>query len=106
MPEPLHLVALQFKPSLTGLRAPEHSCFRGGAPPPRRGGGGGGVGVKGGRSSALKPVRLGLNCKSTKCSDAGTVDLSVQSTHETSPCLGDAGSKPLQGKCCQEYSEI
>ncbi len=37
---------------------------------------------------------LGLSCKANKCSDAGTGDLGVLTTHETSPwlLLGDAGS--------------
>ncbi len=43
---------------------------------------------------ALKLDRLGLSCKASKCSDAGTGDLGVLTTHETSPCfsLGDDGS--------------
>ncbi len=50
-------------------------------------------GVKSGRSGAHKPDKLGLRCKATKGSDAGTVDLGVLPTHETSPCkFGDAGS--------------
>ncbi len=36
-------------------------------------------------SGALKPDRLGLSCKATKCSDAGTGGLSVPTTNETSP---------------------
>ncbi len=42
-----------------------------------------------GRSGTLKPDRLGLIC-----SDAGTEDLGVLTTHETSPCfsLGVDGS--------------
>ncbi len=50
-------------------------------------------GVKSGGSGAHKPSRLGLIGKATKCSDAGTGDLSVLPTHEPSPCffLGDAG---------------
>ncbi len=37
---------------------------------------------------------LGLSCKANICSDAGTGDLGVLTTHETSPCfsLSDAGS--------------
>ncbi len=51
-------------------------------------------GVKNGRSGAIKPDRLDLSCKANKCSDAGTGDLGVLTTHETSPwfSLGDAGS--------------
>ncbi len=41
-----------------------------------------GVYVKSGRSGALKPDRLGLTCKVNKCSNAGTGDLSVPTTHE------------------------
>ncbi len=48
--------------------------------------------VKSGRSGAHKPDRLGLSCKVKKCSDAGTGNLGVLGTHETSPCFGDAGS--------------
>ncbi len=36
------------------------------------------------RSGALKRERLGLSCKANKCSDAGTGDLGVLPTHETS----------------------
>ncbi len=52
-------------------------------------------------SPGLKPnrrvwraVRLGLSCKATKCSDAGTGDLGVLTAHETSPWFspGDASS--------------
>ncbi len=46
--------------------------------------------VKSGRSGALKPDRLGLSCKANKCSDTGTGDLGVLTTHETLPCLGGA----------------
>ncbi len=35
---------------------------------------------------ALKPVKFGLGCKANKCSDAGTGDLSVLPTLESSPC--------------------
>ncbi len=49
-------------------------------------------GVESGRSGALVPGRLGLSCKANKCSKAGIGDLSVLHTHETSLCLGDAGS--------------
>ncbi len=54
--------------------------------------------MKGGRSGVLKPDRLGLSCKVNKCSDAGTGNLGVLTTHETSPCfsLGDAGSLPTR----------
>ncbi len=50
-------------------------------------------GVKSGYSSALKLDRFDLTCKANKCSDAGTRDLRVLITNETSPCfsLGDAG---------------
>ncbi len=50
--------------------------------------------VKSGRSGARKPDNLGLSCKATKCSDAGTGDLGVLTTHEISPwfSLGDAAS--------------
>ncbi len=41
-----------------------------------------GLCVKSGRSSALKPGKLNL---ATKCSDAGTGDLGVLTTHEASP---------------------
>ncbi len=44
-----------------------------------------GGGVKSGRSGALKPDKLGLSCKAHNCSDAGTGDLGVLTTHETSP---------------------
>ncbi len=43
-----------------------------------------GVYVKSGRSGALKPGKLGLGCEANKCSDAGTGDLGVLPTHETS----------------------
>ncbi len=42
------------------------------------------VGVKSGRSDALKPSWLGLSCKANTCRDGGTGDLSVLSTHEQS----------------------
>ncbi len=48
--------------------------------------------MKSGRSGALKPGKLGLDCNANKRSDAGTGDLGVLPTHETSPWLGDAGS--------------
>ncbi len=48
--------------------------------------------VKSGRSGIRKPDKLGLSCKSNKCSDAGAKDLDVLPTHEPSPCIGDAGS--------------
>ncbi len=50
--------------------------------------------VKSRCSGALKPDRLGLSYKANKCSDAGTGDLSVLPTHETSPwlALDDASS--------------
>ncbi len=53
--------------------------------------------MKSGRSGALKPGRLGLSCKANKCSDAGTGDLGMLTTHETAPWfpLGDAGSTRL-----------
>ncbi len=38
-------------------------------------------GVKSGRSSGLKPGRLGLSYKANKCSDTGTGDLGVLPTH-------------------------
>ncbi len=38
--------------------------------------------VKSGRCSAHKPGKLGLNCKANKCSDAGTGDPGVLTTHE------------------------
>ncbi len=40
--------------------------------------------LKSGRSSAVKSDRLGLSCKANKCSGAGTRDLGVLTTHETS----------------------
>ncbi len=39
--------------------------------------------MKSGRSGALKPDRLGLSCRATKCSDAGTGDLGMLTAHET-----------------------
>ncbi len=45
-----------------------------------------------GCSGALKPDKLGSSCKANKCSDAGTGDLGVLHSHETSPCLGDAAA--------------
>ncbi len=42
--------------------------------------------MRSGRSSAHKPD------KANKHSNTGTGDLGVLPTHETSPCLGDAGS--------------
>ncbi len=50
--------------------------------------------MKSGCSGALKPDRLGLTYKANKCSDTGTGDFGVQTTHESSPrlSLGDAGS--------------
>ncbi len=47
-------------------------------------------GVKSGRSDAHKPGKLGLSCIAGKCSDAGTGDLGVLPTHETSH-IDDAG---------------
>ncbi len=50
--------------------------------------------VKNGCSGALKPDRLVLSGKANKCGDAGTGDLGVLATHETSWfSLGDAGLK-------------
>ncbi len=51
--------------------------------------------MKSERSGALKPDRLGLSCKVNKCSDAGTGDLGVLTTQETSQCfsLGNAGAR-------------
>ncbi len=43
-------------------------------------------GVKSGYSGDLKPDRLGLSCKTNKCSDAGTGDLGVLTTHGTLLC--------------------
>ncbi len=37
--------------------------------------------MKSGRSGALKPDKLGLNCKDNKCSDAGTWDLGMLPNH-------------------------
>ncbi len=51
-----------------------------------------GRGVKSGRSDAHTPDKLGMSCKANKCSDAGTRHIGVLRAHETSPCLGDAGS--------------
>ncbi len=42
-------------------------------------------GVKSGSSGPHKPGKLGLSYKTNKCSDAGTGDLGVLPTHETSP---------------------
>ncbi len=66
-----------------------------------------GVGMKSGRSGALKTDKLGLSCKANKCSDAGTGDFDVLTIHETSSMeipAGDAGSTrpgrlPLQVSC-------
>ncbi len=44
------------------------------------------------RSCARKPDKLGLTCKATKCSDAGTGDLGVLTSHDKSPCVGNDGS--------------
>ncbi len=54
--------------------------------------------MKSGCSGALKPGRLGLGCKVNKCSDAGTGDLGMLTTHETSPwlSLGDAASSQIK----------
>ncbi len=48
--------------------------------------------MKSGLSGALKPDRLG--CNANNCSDTGTGDLGVLTTHETTSrfSLGDAGS--------------
>ncbi len=48
--------------------------------------------MKSGQTGAHKPDKLGLICEANKYSDAGAKDLGVLTTHETSPCLGDAGS--------------
>ncbi len=56
---------------------------------------------------ALKPDRIGLSYKDNKCSDAGTEDLGVLITHETSLwfSLGDAGST-LPGWMPPEASKL
>ncbi len=66
-----------------------------------------GGGGKSGFSGALKPDRLGLSCKANKCSDVGTGDLGVLTTHETSPwfSLGDAVSNRLKYKEIQRRSD-
>ncbi len=46
-----------------------------------------GRGVKSGRSGTLKLGKPDLRCKANKCSDAGTEETGVLTTHETSPCL-------------------
>ncbi len=55
-------------------------------------------GVKSGCFGVLNPGRLDLSRKANKCSDAGTRDLVVPTTHETSPyfSLGDVGSTRLK----------
>ncbi len=53
--------------------------------------------VKSGCSGALKPVKLGLSCKDNKCCDAGTGDLNVLPTHDTSPWLS------VPGECRLKY---
>ncbi len=54
--------------------------------------------MKSGHYGALKPDRFDLSCEANKCSDTGTEDLGVLTTHETSPCfsLGDASSTHLE----------
>ncbi len=54
--------------------------------------------MKSGCSGALKPDWLSLSCKANKCSDAGTGDPGVLTTHKTSPCfsLGDAASSKIK----------
>ncbi len=42
--------------------------------------------MKSGFSGALKPDRLGLSSKVNMCSNAGTGDLGVPTTHETLSC--------------------
>ncbi len=37
------------------------------------------------KSSQTGQAQLGLSCKASKCTDAGTRDLGVLTTHETSP---------------------
>ncbi len=55
--------------------------------------------MKSERFGALKPGTLGLSCKANKCSDAGTRNLGVLPTRETSPCLDDAAaSKSSEGQ--------
>ncbi len=50
-------------------------------------------GVKSGRSGAHKPDKLGMSCKANKYSHAGTGDLCVLPTQETSSLkIDDAGS--------------
>ncbi len=55
-------------------------------------------GVNSGCSGALKPGKLGLSFKANKCSDAGTGDPGVLTTHEKSPCfsLDEAGSSEVK----------
>ncbi len=43
--------------------------------------------MKSGCSGTLKQDRLGLSFKANNCSDAGTGDLGVLTTHETIPWL-------------------
>ncbi len=40
---------------------------------------------------------FGLSCKANKCSDTGTGDLGVLTTHEASPLVTPA--QPAQGEC-------
>ncbi len=42
--------------------------------------------------------KVGLNCKANKCSDAGTGDLDVLATRETSPCLDAARVNSAESK--------
>ncbi len=51
-------------------------------------------GVKNVYLEALRPGRLGLRCKANKCREAGTGDLGVLTSRETSQdfSFGDAGS--------------
>ncbi len=42
-------------------------------------------GVKSGRAGAFNPSKLYLSCNANKCSEDGTGDLAVLTTHETSP---------------------
>ncbi len=51
------------------------------------------VGVKSGCSGVLKPDMLALSGKANKCSDAGTGDLGVLTTRETSQPMVNAASR-------------
>ncbi len=54
-------------------------------------------GVKSGRSSSLKTDKLGLNCKTNRRIDAGTWDLGVLISHETSSTKMVIPAQPAPG---------